>query len=124
VPLAPSAPGACSAPYELLSIYSRFNLVSDPPVRRGVRPSLEGLPYLSIYLFVHLRIHLRASLYRRTYAYGRCSKRMCAVLRSGGFNVCPGRESPLHFAAKFRKHDVVTLLVASGADVTAKANDG
>jgi ankyrin repeat protein len=40
-----------------------------------------------------------------------------------GFNVCPRRESPLHIAAKKGKRNVVELLVANGADVTARNNN-
>jgi hypothetical protein len=35
MPLAPKAPGARSAPDEFLSIYSPFNLISNPLVRSG-----------------------------------------------------------------------------------------
>jgi hypothetical protein len=35
VPLEPKAQGALRAPDEFLSIYSPFNLISDPPVRSG-----------------------------------------------------------------------------------------
>jgi hypothetical protein len=42
---------------------------------------------------------------------------------SGGFNVCPRRESPLHIAAAKLTNQVVELLVANGADVNARNND-
>ncbi len=44
--LAPKAPGARSAPDEFLSIYSPFNLISDPPVRSGCSAQPGG-PSLS-----------------------------------------------------------------------------
>jgi ankyrin repeat protein len=34
------------------------------------------------------------------------------------------RKTPLHEAARFGKYDVVRLLVANGADVTASNNEG
>jgi hypothetical protein len=48
----------------------------------------------------------------------------CTVLRSGGFKVLSRRDSPLHLAAKEGRGYNVVMLVAGGADVTARNNDG